>query len=371
VERLLLLQKKIVVKDMRNKKIAIIGTAGIPARYGGFETLAEHLTRLLGEKFDFTVYCSRKNYEQKLSSHNNAQLVYLPFGSNGKQSVLYDACAMFHALFYAEAMLVLGVSGGLFIPLVRLLFRGKIIVNIDGLEWKRDKWRWYAKWYLRLSEALAVYFSNIIIADHPIIQDYVKQIYNKESEYVAYGADHVVKRPLSEELLKQYPFLKQPYALSVCRIEPENNVHVIMDAMTRLGMMNFVVIGNWTASQYARDLKDQCLRYKNVHMLDSIYDQTILDQFRSNCVAYIHGHSAGGTNPSLVEAIALSPPTLAYKVGYNQSVAQNAAKYFLTASELYLIAQSMRSETSRELICQPNNYQWGVVAEAYLRLIKN
>lgn len=356
-------------------KIAVIGVAGIPATYGGFETLAEHLTRLLNKRFDFTVYCSSKNYERKQVSHNNSRLIYLPLGSNGKQSIVYDFVSMLHALRYADAMLILGVSGCLFLPLIRLLFRGKMIVNIDGLEWKRDKWRWYAKWYLRVSEAFAVWFSDEVIADHPIIQDYVKKKYGKEAHYVAYGADHVVKRVLSEEIVRKYPFLKEPYALSVCRIEPENNVHMIMDAMTRPGMMNFVIIGNWDGNQYARDLKAQCLRYHNVHMIDPIYDQIILDQFRSNCAVYIHGHSAGGTNPSLIEAMQLGCLILSHHADYNRIVVGNCVACFSSAQEIFNFFRYGHARLFQNIgiemgATEENKYLWNIVAQNYKDLLE-
>lgn len=361
---------------MVKKKVAVIGTAGIPAGYGGFETLAEHLTRLLGEKFDFTVYCSKRNLkgtaQTELLTHNHARLVYLPWGANGKQSIVYDFASMLHALRYADVMLTLGVSGGLFLPIIRCLFRGKIIVNIDGLEWKRDKWLWYAKWFLRLSEASAVLFSDVVIADHPIIQEYVKKTYGKDAIYIAYGADHVVKRPLSDELIQKYPFLKEPYALSVCHIEPENNVHMILDAMTRPKMMDFVIIGNWDGNQYAHNLKAQCLRYGNVHMLDPIYDQTVLDQFRSNCAVYIHGHSAGGTNPSLIEELSLKRRVFAYSVAYNRITAEQLADFFASANELYKTMTSLgvddAEEDGLEMSYVNRKYLWRDVVCGYEQL---
>ncbi len=359
---------------MLRKKVAIIGSAGIPASYGGFETLAENLTRMLGETVDFTVYCSSKKYKKKQAQHNHAKLVYMPFGSNGKQSIFYDFFSMLHALFYADVMLILGVSGCVFLPLVRFLFRGKIIVNIDGLEWKRDKWTIFAKGYLRFSEMMAVVFSNTVIADHPIIQDYVKRTYKREAELVAYGADHAIKRPLSTELLKEYPFLKEPYALAVCRIEPENNVHMIMDALTRADVMAFVIIGNWDSNQFARDLKGQCLRYHRVYMLDPIYEQEKLDQIRSNCAVYIHGHGAGGTNPSLIEAMALGRPIYAYRADYNESVTDFSAKYYSSAADLYQLMRSLNSSeldgfSERMRRIASLKYRWSVVADKYSDLL--
>ncbi|MDE3251012.1 MAG: DUF1972 domain-containing protein, partial [Bacteroidota bacterium] len=127
---------------MKKKRIAIIGTVGVPAKYGGFETLAEHLVRQMGEEFDITVYCTKKKYraEERQKTYLGAKLVYLPMDANGIWSIIYDCISIFHALFSADVLLVLGVSGGFMLPFVRRFTTKKLIVSIDGIEWKRDKW---------------------------------------------------------------------------------------------------------------------------------------------------------------------------------------------------------------------------------------
>ena len=125
-----------------NKRIAIIGTAGVPCRYGGFETLAHQLVTHLSDQFRFTVYCSGKLYKrgERPAKWKGARLVYLPLNANGISSVVYDIWSVLHALFVADTLLLLGVSGGLVVPFVRLLTRKKVIVHIDGQEWRRGKW---------------------------------------------------------------------------------------------------------------------------------------------------------------------------------------------------------------------------------------
>ena len=122
------------------KKVAIIGTAGVPARYGGFETLVHQLVGQLNKEFKLYVYCSNTYYkkEERIKHWNGARLFYLPFNSNGAQSIVYDIISILHALFYADTLIVLGVSGGILIPLVKIFTRKKIIINIDGLEWRRQ-----------------------------------------------------------------------------------------------------------------------------------------------------------------------------------------------------------------------------------------
>ena len=151
---------------MRKKKVAVIGTVGIPAKYGGFETLTEYLVENSNEDFDFTVYCSKPKYKERPKSYKNSRLVYLPLEANGKSSIPYDALSIIHALFYADVLLVLGVSGAFLLPFVKFFTKKKIVTNIDGLEWKRDKWGGLAKKYLKKQEAIAVKYSHEVVADN-------------------------------------------------------------------------------------------------------------------------------------------------------------------------------------------------------------
>jgi len=316
------------------KKIAIIGTVGIPAKYGGFETLTEYLTKNLHDKYNITIYCSTKNYTEKLDTYNGAHLKYVNLNANGTQSIPYDIISLFSSLKFADTVLILGVSGCIILPFVRLFSKKKIIVNIDGLEWKREKWSKYAKAFLKLSEKLAVIYADEVVTDNKVIQEYVMSEYNKQSNLIAYGGDHVREETLSESLKEKYYFLNNKYAFKVCRIEPENNVHIILDAFSEYEYLNLVIIGNWLNSEYGKKLKEKYTKSKNIFLLDPIYRQSILNQIRSNCSIYIHGHSAGGTNPSLVEAMYLGLPIFAYGIGYNKETTQNKALYFNDKYEL-------------------------------------
>src|ERR1700761_7989739 len=321
---------------MKKKKIAIIGTVGIPAKYGGFETLAEHLVRHMSEEFALTVYCTKKKYAkgQRPKTHLGARLIYLPVDANGVWSIVYDCWSILHALFYADVLLVLGVSGGILLPFVRRCTRKKIIVSIDGIEWKRDKWIRPAKWYLWWAEKTAVKYSHADIADNESIQDYTAFRYKTLSNIIEYGADHTLRVDPTPADIENYPFLSVPYAFNVCRIEPENNIHLILDAFSRMNEYPLVMIGNWKNSEYGRNLRQQYGDCRNLILLDPIYDQTKLDLIRGNAALYIHGHSAGGTNPSLVEAMYLGLPVIAFHVSYNKTTTENKAWYFSTSGEL-------------------------------------
>jgi len=361
---------------MENKRVAIIGTAGVPARYGGFETLAENLISHLSKEYKLTIFCSGKIYKEKLKEYKGAELKYINLNANGVESVLYDIISIIYSLRFADTLLILGVSGCIILPFVKLVSRQKkIVINIDGLEWQRPKWHRLAKWFLKLSEKLAVKYGDVIVADNKAIQDYIVKEYGKKSELIAYGGDHTTKEPLSDRVVELYPFLnRNKYAFTVCRIEPENNIHLILEAFSEYKDLNLVIVGNWDKSLYGQRLRKKYSAFRNIFLLETIYDQKILNAIRSNCYIYIHGHSAGGTNPSLVEAMYLGLPIFAYGVEYNMITTYYKAKYFKTKDELIELLNKTTYLELREIginmkIIAEKEYRWEKISKQYKNII--
>jgi glycosyltransferase involved in cell wall biosynthesis len=354
-------------------EVGIVGTVGIPANYGGFETLTEFLTQQLGQKLRFTVFCSSKAYPSKLKNHNNANLIYIPLAGNGIQSILYDIISIFKAAKTCDTIIILGVSGCIVLPIFRLFYKyKKIIINIDGLEYLREKWNKYISKFLKYSERLAIKHADIIITDNKVIKNYVLKEYNKDSVLIAYGGDHAKTSILSEEVKNKYA-LPHNYAFKVCRIEPENNIHVVLDAFSKF-KYPLVIIGNWQKSNYGITLKVKYSIYDNLYLLDPIYDQNILDQIRSNSKIYIHGHSAGGTNPSLVEAMSLGLPVFAFDVPFNRATTFYKARYFKSDIDLLKLLSESNPEDLTEIsnnmlkIAQ-KEYTWENIAQKYYDII--
>ena len=361
---------------MKNKKVAIIGTVGLPANYGGFETLTAHLVEHLSSSYEMTVYCSGKKYPKadRVSGYKGARLKYLPLDANGIQSILYDSLSILHALFYADVLLILGVAGAWLLPFVKLFTRKKIIISIDGIEWKRDKWNRLAQWYLFWAEGMAVKYSHIDISDNEAIQDYTASRYGSLSRIIEYGADHTLSVSKDTAGLKKYPFLNFPYAIKVCRIEPENNVHIVLEAFARLPQYRLVMVGNWANSLYGKELKAKYQKCANIHLSDPIYNQKALDLLRSNATVYLHGHAAGGTNPSLVEAMYLGLPVIAFGVSYNKVTTERKAMYFSdldslinTLEQTDFAALKKNGTVMKEIAIR--RYTWALIAEKYDQLI--
>lgn len=359
-------------------KIAIIGTVGVPANYGGFETLVEQLiTHNHSDDLQYTVYCSKKAYKEQRWVYRGAKIEYIGLNANGIQSILYDIISLLKAARESDAILILGVSGCIFLPIFRIFSKKRLIINIDGLEHKRDKWNGLSRRLLKVSEYLAVKYGSVIVADNQGITDYLLQEYAKPSKLIAYGGDHVfrnVTQDESESILSSYGLTSKQYSLAVSRIEPENNVRIILEAFSRTPDKQLVYIGNWQRSSYGQDLEKQYSKFANIKILPAIYDLTILNVLRGNCFSYLHGHSAGGTNPSLVEAMFFSIPILAYDVVYNRETTENKARYFTSSEDL---VQLMNSGISQGVdiggamfeIAQ-RRYKWETIVKQYIELYR-
>ncbi len=343
------------------KRVAIIGTQGLPARYGGFETLVENI---IGSGAQYTVFCSSADCPERLSHYRGAALRYVPLHANGIQSIPYDILSMLGALRGFDTLLILGTSGCLFLPLLRLLTRAKIVVNIDGLEHRRAKWGRLARLILRLSEASAVRWAHEVVSDNRAIADYVEERYGRTSHVVAYGGDHVL-RPVSNELqasvLRRYGVEEGRFAFGVCRIEPENNCHVICEAFAAQQTTPLVMVGNWNVSAYSRELRKRFEGHPMLHLADPEYDLDTLCCLRRAARIYVHGHSAGGTNPSLVEAMQFGRPILAFDVSYNRHTTFSHASFWQTADDLLRLIQDP------DPVCPSGaeHYAWARIAEQY------
>ena len=351
-------------------RIAIIGTVGVPASYGGFETLAERLIE--DSEQPYTVYCSGRHYPgaARQRYYKQARLVYWPISANGAASVLYDIISVLHALFTGHRkLLILGTSGALMIPLVvRLCPSANVVVNIDGIEWRRQKWQGMARRFLRWSEGVAVKYASTVVADSRVIAEYVKNTYGRDCRTIAYGGDHALVPP-TEAALKATRDIGSRYAFGLCRIEPENNVHMILEAFSGADMA-LVFVGNWRSSDYGRELLTRYADSNNIRLLESIYELGILSAYRCQCEVYVHGHSAGGSNPSLVEMMHFAKPIAAFDCSYNRATMVDQGTYFTSATDLKRMIHDQAWGSCGPALAQiaQSLYTWTSVRAEYMAL---
>ncbi|MFG6581117.1 DUF1972 domain-containing protein [Sulfitobacter sp. 1A13191] len=360
----------------RNISVAVIGSVGVPAKYGGFETLVENLAKQaphMVNDVELTIYCSGKSYPERKLEFHGAMLRYVPLNANGVQSIPYDIWSLSSAVFSrSDVVLVLGVSGAIVIPLFRLFGRSQIVTNVDGIEWKREKWKGLSRWFLRVSERIAAKYSHAVIADNDHIASHIRESYGVSCETIPYGGDHA---SLPQENPSELGELPEGFGLTICRIEPENNIHMILEAFSKT-QMPLVMVGNWNVSSYGRELRNRFGQAAQLRLLDPIYDLSILKALRNRAKFYVHGHSAGGTNPSLIEAMHFHRDIFAFDCGFNRATTENCALYFRDSFELETLLNALVqgkasiAEGAMKEIAD-RRYTWSVVARQYLDLMHN
>ena len=355
-------------------KLAIVGIQGLPNKYWGFETLASFLALYLSAEHEITVYCSAKDMPLRQPEYHGAKLLYFPFSSHGLQGMMYDMLCLRHAVKNNELVLFLGFGAGFLMPFLSNKSKQKIVLNFGGLDWQRNKWNVFSKAIIQLSEKLLVKNAGQIIADNPLIANYISTTYNRPSTFIAYGGDQVTKELITANDLVIYPFLQSTYAFAVCRIQPDNNIVLLIEAF-KDATIPLVVVGNWNESAFGKTTLQAFKEQPNLYLLEAIYQPKILNMLRSNCMVYLHGHSAGGTNPSLVEAMHLGLPIFAYASGYNEATTTGLAKYFNNATELKNLVNTfdVTNENIAALKMKQmaiEKYSWQVVTAAYNNVFK-
>ena len=350
-------------------KIGIIGTRGIPNRYGGFEELAEKLSVGLQQKgHAVTVYNSHKHPYQK-NEWCGIKIIHCfdaeyVLGTAGQ--FIYDFnCIRNAQKNNFDVLLFLGYTSS---SVWRRLFpkHAVIISNMDGLEWKRSKYSTPVRIFLKHAEKLAIRYSDHLIADSPVIQAYLKNKYHVESRYIPYGAETVTT--VNDKLLLAYKITAQNYFMLMARMEPENNIEMILEGFNNCTSDKvFLVVGD-TNNSFGRSMLKKFITNKQIIFAGAIYDSTVTHTLRRFCCMYFHGHSVGGTNPSLLEAMADGALIAAHDNEFNRAVLNEDGYYFKSAADVQQLV--MFVNTNQHMI--ENNftkinvqYNWPAIIKQY------
>lgn len=332
---------------MKTKHVFIIGSKGIPAKYGGFETFVEKLTAYKKDKdLQYHIACMSDDWGE--FDYNNAHCINIKVPEIGSaKAVYYDILALKYCCNYIEEkkirnaiVYVLACRVGPFISyykakLVKL--GAKLYVNPDGHEWMRSKWNLMIRRYWKFSEKLMVKHADLLICDSKKIEEYIQEEYAKyhpKTTFIAYGANIVESNCPDEKIEEWYckhSLKKDEFYLVVGRFVPENNYELfIKEFIGSKTKKNLVLITNVEKNKFYRELKGRTdFEYdKRIKFVGTIYDENLLKRIREEAFGYIHGHEVGGTNPSLLEAMASTKLNLLLDVGFNKEVGQDAALYF-------------------------------------------
>jgi len=356
-----------------------MGTRGVPASYGGFETAVEEIgKRLAARGYDITVYC--RNPGQTITEYEGMTLVNLPAVRHRVAETLsHTSLSAARAVIKDKPDVALVLNAGN-APLIRPLKAAGIpvAIHLDGLESKREKWRGAGARYYRWAEKVAVKNGDEVIADAQSIADHVLAMYGRECTVIPYGAELI--DPGSDRLA-ELDMIRRDYHLVVARLEPENHVlEAVHGYLLSEETRPMLVVGSAPYSQWYIDrVNDVAAGHSSVRMLGSIYDHELLNQLYANARTYIHGHSVGGTNPSLLRAMGAGAPVLAYDCEFNREVTADRAFFWHDAESLSVILDEVAegevdeelaemSEAGRERIAQ--HYRWDAVTDDYQVLIE-
>lgn len=357
-------------------KIALIGTRGIPAKYGGFETFVEELgKRLVKKGYTVDVYCRSGYYPDKIKKYLGINLIYLPEPKiKTLETLLHTLISLWHALWKSYDILFVLNSANSPWMLFPKLFKKKAILHMDGIEWKRGKWSSLGKAYFKFAERFATNISTELICDSREIQKFFKQEYGKNIHYISYGAD--LRSSQDKSILDRFSLEPNEYFLQITRFEPENNPLLSIQAFEKLNTTKKLVFvgGARYESEYTK--KMYAIQDQRVQFLGFIYDKSVLSELLCSCSAYIHGNEVGGTNPALLEAMASGSFVICRDVPYNREVLQDAGIYFKKnerdlSTKLVWTLQNEKlltenKEKAKKII--QKNYNWDSVVDKYERL---
>ena len=353
------------------KTVAIIGANGVPASYGGWDQLLEAFSKVADDNVRFVIFCTYKTNSNHRTIYKNATIEVVNLDANGWQSIPYDIISLYRAYRTTDVTVMLGTSGCIALPLFRLLGQ-KVILNIDGAEWRRGKWGYFVKTFLKISEYLGVKNATVVISDNVIISNYVEENYSITPETIAYGADHI-KHDETRDDHRALNLDKGSYFFKVCRIVPENNLDLILNTFSKTDA-HLILVGNFDNSHYGISLRNKFASYKNIYLLDPIYNQETLNAYRANAGVYIHGHSVGGTNPSLIEAMYLGLNIFSFDVNYNRETTNGLASFFKNEEDLLNLISLFQKGSIIDYGKEAkkfahSNYTWKKIMDQYLGVI--
>ncbi len=361
------------------KKLIITGIRGIPGEHGGFETFAEKIAfELLKRGWTVKVYCQKKS-SKKISSSFWKGIhcinIFLP-NDGSLSTIIFDFKAIVNSLrFRDHIVLTLGYNTAIFNILYRF-FGIKNIINMDGVEWKRKRWSYPIKMWFYLNEKIAKFFSTHMIADHPEIKKHLNSfgLFGKKITVIPYGADSINIKT-SNNLLKKN-LKKDQYAIVIARPVPENSILEIVKSFTAKDRnIDLLILGDYKSDDtYHKQVLDHA--NEKVIFAGAIYDKKTLNELRANALFYIHGHTVGGTNPALVEALGAGQAIIAHDNKFNRYVAKSSALYFDSEKSLVNIFDKLIN--NKKLINKLrinakiqflDNYQWDTIIDQYEKLL--
>ena len=361
-------------------RIAFVGTRGVPAKYGGFETAAEEIgKRLVQRGHEVTVYCRCEDVDQ--TEYEGMVLVHLPAArSKFAETLTHTALSVLDLVRRrrgTDSVIVFNAANAPLLPVLRA-GRMPVAVHVDGLEWQRAKWSGLGKRYYRAVEALSVRWADDLIADAAGIQDYYDEEFGASSRLIAYGAP--ILQDLPSHRLHEVGATEQGYHLVVARFEPENHVDMIVRGYRASGAtLPLLVVGSSPyGDEYTAQIEQAAEGDPRIRLLGGVWDQELLDQLYAHAATYLHGHSVGGTNPSLLRAMGAGSAVTAFDVVFNREVLGSTGRWFRDEADVTAEVEHTEADLAaarvrgwKAQLRAEERYDWDVVAEQYEQLCRD
>lgn len=357
-------------------RLAILGCRGIPCNYGGFERFAEELSvRLALKGHEVLVYCCKPYSMNKDKDYKGVRRIILPTIKNKIfEKPIYSIISLIHVLFQnVDVILMLGVSVSVFCFIPRI-FGIKVLINIDGLEWKRKKWNWLIRVYLKLSEWISGFVANKVITDSRYIKEYYENKYKKETVYIAYGSDIIETK--DNDVLKKYSLEPNGYFLYVGRFEPENNPLIVREAYDAIINPNIklVMIGDAPYSdKYIKIIKKT--KNTNIIFTGFVFGEKFFSLL-NNAFCYIQASEIGGTHPALLEAMRAGKCVIANDIPEHREILKDSALYYRSKNELKakleLVMNNkdiVKDKGEEAKFIAEKEYTWDKICKEYEKLL--
>lgn len=314
------------------KKVAIIGSHGLYANYGGWDQLVNNLAERKSESIEYLIFNSAES--SRISSlPKGVKVKRLNLKASGFQGLFYDFISILVCYWRVDTLLLLGVQGIPLIPILRLLRKVKIVSNVGGIEWERPKFGVFSKLYLKLCFNLSFIYSDSVVLDNPYYQIFVPKRVRSTILVIPYGGEIDTSLSLTDEIAVRYPFIKGDYFLSISRSLEDNLIDELCNSF--LGSKHtLVLISNLSNSSYGINVLNKYKDYKNIVLINGLYVKAELDLIRRKCKAYIHTHTLCGTAPSLVEMIISQRPIISIDIPQNKFTLHDQAFFFSSFTDL-------------------------------------
>ncbi len=350
---------------MIKKRIAIIGSHGLYANYGGWDQLVQNLAEKKSDEMNYLIFNS-SDTPKNITIPENVEVKWSVFKASGFQGMFFDFWSILVSYFKVDVILFLGVQGIPLIPVLSLFKKLQIVSNVGGIEWERPKFSFFAKLYLKWCFRLSFKYSAYVILDNKFYEKFIpKDKLNAKPVVLPYGGEIDNNLTVNDEIVEKYPFINEKYFLSISRSLADNKLDELCWSFTD-SKQKLVLISNFSKSEYGQDVYEKYKNIDNIVLIKALYFKPELDLIRRKCAAYIHTHTLCGTAPSLVEMIMARVPIISADVPQNRFTLDNQGYFYKSFEQIHeFIDQQidLSNYIPEDYLCE--RYQWEKIVEEY------